>query len=44
VRHWDGNPLQGVLPLTTVPDPFSAQPGQQEREWYDRIDTKEHPK
>lgn len=42
----DGNPDQGMLPLTTVPDPFNAEPTERELALYHRIakDKERHPK
>lgn len=37
VKIGDGNPRQGLLPLTTVEDPFTAEPAPREREWYDQL-------
>jgi transcriptional regulator with XRE-family HTH domain len=45
IRLGDGNPNQGVLALTIVPDPFTAEPGERERALYQRIEAHEkHPK
>lgn len=39
VKLGDGNPDQGTLPLSTVDDPFSAEPSDSEQAWYDRLST-----
>jgi transcriptional regulator with XRE-family HTH domain len=45
IRHGDGNPRQGKLPLTIVPDPFTAQPDQRELALYERIEAaQKHPR
>lgn len=46
IRLGDGNPNQGTLPLTTVPDPFTAEPTTRERVLYQNFErSKErHPK
>jgi hypothetical protein len=45
LRHGDGNPAQHSLPLTTVQDPFTAQPSERESALYERIaESKENTK
>lgn len=39
IRVGDGNPNQRPLPLSTVRDPFTAQPDEREEELYRRIGT-----
>lgn len=43
IYRGDGNSNQGHLPLTTVDDPFSSEPGEREAAWYGRLETTKKP-